>query len=176
MMTMETTRLKLRPWRESDAPTLFKYASDPDVGPRAGWPPHKNVEESLEVIQTIFNQGFMWAMELKSTGEPIGCIGYLPQGMTNIPVGENEVEVGYWVAKPYWNQGFCTEALQELIRFCFNEKGFSTLCGDYFTDNPASRKVMLKCGFIDCNIETECPNLALGKDKKVRVLKLERKK
>ena len=38
---METERILLRPWRESDAETLFKYASDPEVGPRAGWPPHK---------------------------------------------------------------------------------------------------------------------------------------
>ena len=44
---METERLLLRPWLDSDAETLFKYASDPEVGPRAGWPPHKSVEESL---------------------------------------------------------------------------------------------------------------------------------
>ena len=37
---METERILLRPWQDSDAETLFKYASDPDVGPRAGWPPH----------------------------------------------------------------------------------------------------------------------------------------
>ena len=48
-------RIRLRPWLESDAPTLFKYASDPEVGPRAGWPPHKSVEESLEIIRTVFN-------------------------------------------------------------------------------------------------------------------------
>ena len=48
-MKMETERILLRPWLESDAETLFKYASDPDVGPRAGWPPHQSVEESLAV-------------------------------------------------------------------------------------------------------------------------------
>ena len=52
---METERILLRPWLESDAEALFKYASDPEVGPRAGWPPHKSVEESLEIIQTVFN-------------------------------------------------------------------------------------------------------------------------
>ena len=41
---METEKILLRPWLDSDAETLFKYASDPDVGPRAGWPPHKSVE------------------------------------------------------------------------------------------------------------------------------------
>lgn len=53
-MAIETEELILRPWQESDAETLFKYASDPEVGPRAGWPPHKSVEESLEIIRTVF--------------------------------------------------------------------------------------------------------------------------
>ena len=53
---METERILLRPWMDSDAETLFKYASDPDVGPRAGWPPHQSVEESLEVIRNVFNK------------------------------------------------------------------------------------------------------------------------
>lgn len=43
-MKMETERILLRPWRESDAEVLFRYASDPEVGPRAGWPPHKSVQ------------------------------------------------------------------------------------------------------------------------------------
>ena len=76
---METKRLILRPWRESDAEALFKYASDPDVGPRAGWPPHKSVEESLEIIRNVFSVEGMWAVELKGTSEVIGSIGYLPR-------------------------------------------------------------------------------------------------
>lgn len=51
---METERILLRPWQDSDAETLFKYASDPEVGPRAGWPPHQSVEESLKIIRTVF--------------------------------------------------------------------------------------------------------------------------
>ena len=47
---METERILLRYWQESDAEALFKYASDPDVGPRAGWPVHNSVEESREII------------------------------------------------------------------------------------------------------------------------------
>ena len=69
---METDRIILRPWRESDAEALFKYASDPNVGPRAGWPPHKSVEESLEIIRTVFHNDHTWAIELKQTGESIG--------------------------------------------------------------------------------------------------------
>ena len=55
---------------------LFKYASDPDVGPRAGWPAHKSVDESREIIRTFFNNDTTWAIVLKETGEAIGCMGY----------------------------------------------------------------------------------------------------
>lgn len=63
--TILTERLMLRPWSEADAPALYKYASDPLVGPRAGWKPHESVEESRETIRTVFPQERMWAVELK---------------------------------------------------------------------------------------------------------------
>ena len=70
---METDRILLRPWTDSDAHALFKYASDPEVGPRAGWTPHKSVEESLEIIRTVFNDATnTWAIVWKETGEPKG--------------------------------------------------------------------------------------------------------
>lgn len=53
-MTIETERLILRPWLETDAGALFRYASDPDIGPIAGWEPHTSVENSLEIIRTVF--------------------------------------------------------------------------------------------------------------------------
>lgn len=61
---IETGRLILRPWRESDAESLFRYACDPDVGPRAGWPPHKDIEESRRVIRDIFTNDRTWAVTL----------------------------------------------------------------------------------------------------------------
>ena len=66
---METERILLRPWQDSDAEALFKYASDPDVGPRARWPPHKSVEDSLEIFRTVFNAEEMWAVIWKESGE-----------------------------------------------------------------------------------------------------------
>ena len=54
-MILTTERLVLRRWTEADAESLFEYAKDPDIGPIAGWPPHKSVEESLEVIRNVFN-------------------------------------------------------------------------------------------------------------------------
>ena len=167
-------RLILRPWVEHDAEILFKYASDPEVGPRAGWPSHKSVGESREVIRTFFCNDHTWAMELKETGEAIGCIGYYTHGESNIDIGENDAEVGYWVARPYWNLGLCSEALRVLIDYCFRERGFSTLWADYFPENPASGKVMEKCGFHDTGDINYCSRLQLGSDRPVKIMKLER--
>ncbi|MCQ2119824.1 MAG: GNAT family N-acetyltransferase [Bacteroidales bacterium] len=173
MHTIETKRLILRPWLESDAEALFKYASDPDVGPRAGWPPHKSVEESLEIIKNVFSSEGMWAVELKGTSEAIGCVGYLPASFSNLDIAEDQCEVGYWIAKPFWGRGICTEALRAVVEYCFNVKGFSVLWGDYFPENPASGKVMEKCGFVDTGKEQICPSLETGADKPVRVMRLD---
>ena len=142
---IETDRLILRPWQDSDAEALFRYASDPDVGPRAGWPPHKDIEESRRVIRDIFTNDRTWAVTLRETGEAIGCMGYFIHGESNIPIGEEDAEIGYWIAKPYWNRGIATEALRAMIDYCFNVKGFLTLWSDFFIDNPASGRVMEKC-------------------------------
>ena len=173
-MILQTDRLILRPWRESDAGALYRYASDPEVGLRAGWPPHNSEEESLEVIRTVFSGEGMWAIELKETGEAIGCAGYLPASASNLQIDNDQAEVGYWVARPYWDRGICTEALRAVVGYCFREKGVSALWGDYFPDNPASGRVMAKCGFVDTGRETLCPNLAVGADRPVRVMKLDR--
>ena len=170
---MGTERILLRRWQDSDAETLFKYASDPDVGPRAGWPPHKSVEESLEIIRTVFNAEGMWAVIWKESGEAIGCMGYLPASASNLKIAEDQAEVGYWIARPYWGKGICTEALRMVINYCFKEKGFTMLWGDYFPSNPASGRVMEKCGFVDTGKETLCPNLEVGSDRPVRVMRLE---
>ena len=173
MQILDTERLVLRPWRESDAGALFKYASDPDVGPRAGWPPHKSVEESLEIIRTVFSGECMWAVELKETSEAIGCVGYLPASASNLEIEDDQCEVGYWIAKPYWNKGYCTEALTAIIDHCFNSFGFIVFWGDYFPENPASGKVMENCGFQDTGRQVLCPNLEVGADKPVRVMRLD---
>jgi len=55
-MVLSTERLILRPWKETDAGSLYEYAKNPEVGPAAGWPPHKSVEKSLEIIQVIHDK------------------------------------------------------------------------------------------------------------------------
>ena len=171
---IQTKRLTLRPWAESDAAILFKYAKDPELGPRAGWSPHSSEEESLEIIRKFFMNDHTWAIVLKKSSTVVGCIGYLPASASNLTIAEDQAEVGYWVARPYWGEGICTEALQKVIDHCFNKEGFNVLWGDYFLDNPASGRVMEKCGFHDTGQETCCPRLEVGSDRPVRVMRLQR--
>lgn len=74
---METERLILRLWREEDAPSLYKYAKNPAVGPIAGWPPHTSVENSREVIRDILSAPETYAVVLKETNEPVGSVGIM---------------------------------------------------------------------------------------------------
>ena len=169
---METDRILLRPWQEGDAPALYKYASDPEVGPRAGWPPHKSVEESLEIIRTVFNDATCtWAIVLKETGEPIGAMGYGPSCNCNLPAREGEPITGYWVARSYWNQGICTEALRLMIDHIRQTTEIKSLISGHFVDNLASGRVMEKCGFIPTGETVVDP--AQGRDTPIRVLRLE---
>ena len=86
-MILQTKRLILRPWSENDAEDLYKYASDPEVGPPAGWPPHTSVENSREIIRTVLSAPETYAVCLKKTVSPsavLACIETtLPKGMTN---------------------------------------------------------------------------------------------
>ena len=168
---METERILLRPWREADAPALFKYASDPEVGPRAGWPPHKSVEESLEIIRTLFMNDTTWAIVLKETGEVIGAMGYGPSCDCALPARDGEPICGYWVGRPYWNQGICTDALRLMIEHIRLTTEIPSLISGHLIDNPASGRVMEKCGFIPTGETVVDPSQ--GRDTAIRVLRLE---
>ena len=64
-MILETERLTLRPWEESDAEDLYRYASDPAIGPMAGWPVHTSVENSREIIRDVLSANETYAVCLK---------------------------------------------------------------------------------------------------------------
>ena len=123
-------------------------------------------ERRNEILRIVVN-GYV------ESGEPVGCIGYFPKGESNIEIGEQDAELGYWIAKPYWNRGICTEALRLLIAYCREEKGFRTLWSDFFVDNPASGRVMEKCGFHDTGRINWCSHLYLGGDRPVKIMVLE---
>lgn len=107
-----TERLILRLWKESDAESLYKYAKDPAVGPIAGWHPHTSVENSLEIIRTVFAAPETYAVVLKATGEPVGSIGIMfGGGLHSAEMACDEAEIGSWIGVPYWGQGLIPEAV-----------------------------------------------------------------
>lgn len=147
-MILKTERLTLRPWRESDAGILFKYAKDERVGTVAGWPPHRSEEESLDVIRNIFSQDGVFAITLNGEDEAIGCVGVICGAKSNFPLPDSEGEISYWLGVPHWGVGIVPEAVKEIIGYAFGELGLKALWCGYFDGNEQSRKVQEKCGFV----------------------------
>ena len=147
MRQLETERLVFRPWKDSDTPDLYACASDPAVGPIAGWPPHKSPEESLEVIRHVFNGPECYALCLKGKTGPIGCIELKLRGCTDMTDKEDECELGYWLGKPFWGKGLMTEAALEMIRHGFEDLGMTRIWCGYYEGNERSKRVQEKAGF-----------------------------
>lgn len=151
---IETERLILRPWRDDDAAALFKYASDPEVGPPAGWPVHTSVTNSLDVIRTVFSVPETYAVVLKETGEPVGCCGIMPREADTAEEAafhssdRREAEIGYWLGKPYWGRGLIPEAVTALLSRCFVELKLDAVWCVYYDGNDKSKRVCEKCGFL----------------------------
>ena len=74
-MEMTTKRLILRSWEENDAADLYALASDPQIGPSAGWPPHKSVEDSLQIIRNVLQTPETYALIWKEDNRLIGSAG-----------------------------------------------------------------------------------------------------
>ncbi len=146
-MIIETERLILRPWILADAESLFGYAKDPDVGPIAGWPPHKNIEESRLIIETVFNGPETYAICLKHDNKPIGAISLMLNGYTDLTDKDDECELGYWIGKPFWGRGYVPEASKALIRRAFLELSMSVVWCAHYEGNEQSKRVQEKCGF-----------------------------
>jgi len=144
---LETTRLILRPWRETDAESLYKYAKDPLVGPNSGWPVHTSVENSRQIIRDVLSVKEEYAVTIKNDDTAVGSIGLKIGNKSNIDIAVDEAEVGYWLGVPYWGRGFIPEAVCELMRYAFDELGLLVIWCGYFEGNERSKRVSEKCGF-----------------------------
>ncbi|MEE0526599.1 MAG: GNAT family N-acetyltransferase [Prevotellamassilia sp.] len=152
---MQTERLLLRPWRETDAASLFKYAQDPAIGPVAGWPAHTSVEDSRLVIRNVFCAPETYAVVLKASNEPIGCVGIMfADNVNSCYKKEGDAEIGYWIGVPYWGQGLIPEAVKCLLARCFDDLGLQRVWCSCYDGNVKSRRVMDKCGFAFHHTET----------------------
>ena len=143
---IETERLILRPFQKSDSEFMFKnWASDPEVAKFLTWNAHRSISDSEYVVnmwvdQYSDNSRYNWAIVLKELGEPIG-------GIDVVKIYENTdaAEIGYNIGRKWWNQGIVTEAFNAIIPYLF-EVGFQQIRAAYAAKNPASGRVMEKCG------------------------------
>ncbi len=168
-MTLETKRLLLRPWEAGDAESLFEYAKSPDVGPIAGWPPHRSVEESRDVIRNVFSGREAYAICLKTDGKAIGAIELKLNGHTDMTARDDECELGYWLGKPFWGRGIVPEAARELLRHAFEDLGLARVWCGYYDGNERSRRVQEKLGFRYQRTTENAPVPQMGETRKGHV-------
>ena len=161
-MRIETKRLTLRPWQESDAESLYEYAKNPNVGPVAGWPVHTSVEYSRKIIRNVLSASETYAVCLKEDDKAIGSIGLISPMQTHTKVSVDEMEIGYWIGEPFWGKGYIPEAVEALIRHAFNDLGCKSLWCGYYDGNIKSKRCQEKCGFKYHHTEKDIPCLLMG--------------
>ncbi len=161
-MILETDRLILRKWNDQDAASLYFLARNPEIGRKAGWLPHENVAYSRAIIRTILNGEEDYAIvEKGGTDKPIGSISLNLGENTERGRVEGEGEIGYWIGMPFWNRGYATEALSEVVRHGFEDLKLTKIYCAYFDGNNRSKRVQEKCGFMGhhTNYESHIPML-----------------
>ena len=145
---LETERLVLRPFGLHDAVEVQRLAGDraiADTTLNIPYPYKDGVaEEWISKHQDTFakEQGVTFAVTRKSDGSLVGAISLM-----NIAKG-HQAELGYWIGKPYWNYGFCTEAGQTILQYAFTELALLRVHACHMTRNPASGRVMEKLAML----------------------------
>lgn len=142
MNTLYTNRLILRPFRISDAQAVYKnWTYDERVARYCRWYPHKNISETKEYLKACVDAEYCWAITLKDRDEPIGCIDMVGINSVGVP------EIGYVLMYEHWGRGIMTEAVNAVIAELFRN-GFDKIGACHNIDNPASGRVMEKCGMV----------------------------
>lgn len=144
--TLETDRLLLRPFDLRDATDVQCLAGDRAIADTTGKIPHPYengiAEEwiSKHFDEFIQGTGVYFAITKKIDGALIGAVS-----LTGI-VKDHQAVLGYWIGKPFWNQGFCTEAGHAALSYGFTVLRLKRIHSCYITRNPASGRVMEKLG------------------------------
>ena len=145
---IETPRLILRPWKESDLQDFYEYASVDGVGEMAGWNHHQSVEETQRILGLFISGKKTFALELKENGKVIGSLGLEPRDEdAGLPEELQGREIGYVLSRDYWGRGLMPEAVKAVIDYCFKELSFDYLTCGHFDRNDRSRRVVEKSGF-----------------------------
>ena len=140
MNTLYTNRLILRPFRTGDAEAMYKnWTYDERVARYCRWYPHNSISETEEYLKMCIGAEYSWAITLKDSDEPIGCVDLVGTNSVGVP------EIGYVLMYEHWGHGIMTEAVKAVIDELFRN-GFDKISACHNIDNPASGRVMEKCG------------------------------
>lgn len=146
---IETDRLLLRAFKESDLDDFFAYASVPGVGEMAGWPHHTSISTSKIILSSFLKTKEVFAIYHKADKKVIGSLG-LHMAWTDREEEFRHLKtknIGYVLAKEYWGQGLVPEAVKAVIDYGFDVLGLDAFSVEHFVENVQSRRVIEKCGF-----------------------------
>jgi len=142
---IRTPSCLLRPWREEDAAPLARHADNPRVAAcmRDLFPSPYTIEDARRFVAmaTTPSKNILLAIEVQ--GEAAGGIGIHPLD----DVYRGTAGIGYWLAEPFWGRGIVTDAVRALVPVAFGRTGIIRLQAGIFSQNPASMRVLEKCGF-----------------------------
>jgi len=141
-----TERLLLRAFTLADVPAVAGYCGEWDVARMTANIPHPYDESMAEAWISnharAFEQGSSatFAITKRSSGSLLGAIA------VNIDPANHAAELGYWIGKPHWDQGYATEAARRVLQFGFEELDLNRIHARHMAHNPASGRVMQKAG------------------------------
>lgn len=144
-MILHTDRLILRNFNIDDLDDVFEYAKIEEIGLNAGWLPHRNKEDSLNILNMFIKDNLTFAIVYKENKKVIGSISLSKDKMRP---GVNCKVLGYVLSKDYHNKGIMTEAVNEILKYGFLMLNLSIISVSHFTDNIASKRVIEKNGFL----------------------------
>lgn len=146
--TLTTARLTLRPFEEADAEPLFEHAKNPNVTRFTLWEHHKTVAETLTFVgdyaRLRYREGVAepYAITLTPEVAPVGACGCFWASQPN-----HAMELGYWVAEPFWGRGIAVEASRAVVALAFREFRPERIQARVIVGNVASCRVLEKLGF-----------------------------
>ena len=149
-LVIETERLILRPFKQSDLHDFNEYASVPGVGEMAGWKHHETIEKTQEILDMFIKEDKTFAIVFKKTNKVIGSLGVEKYGLEEKLTEFTSYygrEIGYVLSKDYWGKGIMTEAVGAVINHLFNDLNLDFLTCGYYDFNNQSKRVQEKCGF-----------------------------
>lgn len=147
--TLTTERLVLRPYTLADAQELQRLIGDRDVAKTLGSVPYPYedgmAEEFIGQRQAQYEKGkhVEFAITHWREGFLIGGIG-----LNDLNLRAGRAELGYWIGKPYWGNGYGTEAARAVVQYGFEVLGLNRIRSRHLTRNPASGRIMQKVGMM----------------------------